>query len=576
MILLSEYVNLITETLSKDVKNLRDILRNTMGEYFKENGVLVSGDNDKVPDDIKEYWSHNAKELELGRLYLNSDNDDENKELIDSLCSIISERNNVKASYNGTSNIYGTNVASSKFYSYKIDVTSGDKQYSFYITNKNNGKSLFSEKTLSPNKLLNLKSKNTFNGVSELKEAVLSSLNSKFSGDKFKSVILLITSIIDALTNKRNYTTISDLFKGTTDDFFNSIQKGNVICNVGDADVTLDGNKISVKDLLKEQSKSTISYLEKDFGEILGPFIFLTLFDKSSVTFPTSSNEELIDYYIDGHKVSAKQKGGGAPPSGASIFKSIILTPNKLNGSEKTQEEVMTNVSTELDKMNTKEEDAKYTDAEQFMIDSVCKSFRSPCVQQFVELSYKYVINTNDVVKQLPKSRSVFTKDMLSNNILTKEQSDLYTKIKDKNDGDIVDKIVGNNPLEFFKDLHAKIGYAFKSTNKDVKVDFNKLTLEEWNKLTPELKVGALVYPLLVIAVININSIYKNKDICGDDCVTSVINKQIDMKQVYLGINQKNADIECVASKGCTWRFKTGGSSVTNISKGKVSVEMIK
>ena len=79
---------------------------------------------------------------------------------------------------------------------------------------------------------------------------------------------------------------------------------------------------------------------------------------------------------------------------------------------------------------------------------------------------------------------------------------------------------------------------------------------------------------MLVVAVNNINSIYKNEEICGKDCVTSVINKQIDMKQVYFQINQSDATIDCVASKGSKWMFKTKGY-ITNLSNGKVAVKLI-
>lgn len=376
---------------------------------------------------------------------------------------------------------------------------------------------------------------------------------------------------MNAVTDRKNLKTSSSLFQhSNTDAFFEDIQEGKLVCDLENASVQSDGEEVSIKELLKEQSKSTITYIEKDFGEIIGPLIFLTIFDNSSVTYPTLSNEAIIDYYIDGHKVSAKQmKGGGAAASGVSYFKSITLTDTKVNGSEKSQEQVMTGAAGELDDMNKKEEEAKYTDAERFMIESVCETYKLNGTRHFAALALRYVIDPSGVVKSLPKSKPVFTKDMLDNNILTKEQVSLFNKISGNGDDDIASQIVGDNPSEFFISLFKKIGYTQLKTGS---IDFEHLTGEEWSKF--KYKVGALIYPMLVVAVNNINSIYKNEEICGKDCVTSVINKQIDMKQVYFQINQSDATIDCVASKGSKWMFKTKGY-ITNLSNGKVAVKIV-
>lgn len=569
MSLLSYYVYNINE--AKKVKSLISTLRDAGVQYLRDSNINIKADGD-LPKENSKYWNgKHAKEL--FRLYLNSDSDSDNKKFLNELCYEMSDKTGLDVYVsNYSSKIYGGEKSSGKYPSYEIEVVDEDnnKVEKFYISNKNSGTNLFQEKSLVPDNLLSLKSKDTFDSADELKNAVAASLKSKFSGDKFKNVVSLLIYIMDAITDKKNLITTSSLFQHSSSDaFFEDVQEGKLICTLENTKIKSDGEEVTIKDLLKEQSKSTITYIEKDFGEIIGPLIFLTLFDKSVVTYPTLSNEVIIDYYIDGHKVSAKQKkGGGAAASGASYFKSITLTDTKVNGSEKSQEQVMTSASNELDKMKPSEEDSKYTDAELFMIESVCETYKLNGTRHFAELAYRYAIDPTDVVKHLPKSKSVFTKDMLDGNILSKEQISLFTKIENNKDNDIVEQIVGNNPSEFFLSLFNKIGYKELKTSS---IDFEHLTLWEWKKFGH--KVGALLYPLLVVAVNNINSIYKSEDICGKDCVTSVINKQIDMKQVYFQINQSNVTIDCIASKGSKWKFKTKGY-ITNLSNGKVAVKI--
>lgn len=568
MILLSNYVSNINE--AKRVNSLISTLRNAGIQYLRDNNINTRADGELPKENSKYYSSKHA--LELFRVYMKSDSDTDNKGFLDELCREMSDRTGLDVHVsNYSSKIYGGNESSGKYPSYEIEVVNGGTKEHFYISNKNNGTSLFQDKSLVPDNLLPLKSKNTYDNASELKSAVASALKSKFSGDKFKGAVSLLIYIMDAVTDRKNLKTSSSLFQhSNTDAFFEDIQEGKLVCDLENANAESDGEKISIKELLKEQSKSTITYIEKDFGEIIGPLIFLTLFDKSSVTYPTLSNEAIIDYYIDGHKVSAKQmKGGGAAASGVSYFKSITLTDTKVNGSEKSQEQVMTGAAGELGDMSKKEEDAKYTGAERFMIESVCETYKMNGTRHFAALALRYVIDPSDVVKSLPKSKAVFTKDMLDNNILTKEQVSLFNKISGNSADDIAGQIVGDNPSEFFISLFRKIGYTQLKTGS---IDFEHLTLEEWKKF--KYKVGALIYPMLVVAVNNINSIYKNEEICGKDCITSVINKQIDMKQVYFQINQSDATIDCVASKGSKWMFKTKGY-ITNLSNGKVAVKIM-
>ena len=77
-------------------------------------------------------------------------------------------------------------------------------------------------------------------------------------------------------------------------------------------------------------SDPDIAKIAKDYGEILGGAYMERLVSNTplGLSFPTESNEPLVDFYIDGQSISMKA-GGGAAPSLSNIGNLIQKDPNK-------------------------------------------------------------------------------------------------------------------------------------------------------------------------------------------------------------------------------------------------------
>jgi hypothetical protein len=77
-------------------------------------------------------------------------------------------------------------------------------------------------------------------------------------------------------------------------------------------------------------SDPDIAKIAKDYGEILGGAYMERLVSSTplGLSFPTESNEPLVDFYIDGQSISMKA-GGGAAPSLSNIGKLIQKDPKK-------------------------------------------------------------------------------------------------------------------------------------------------------------------------------------------------------------------------------------------------------
>lgn len=564
--LISTYTQLFNE--AQQQKQMVTVLHDVGAAWLIQNGIYVN--NTELSMKKSDYWDTNKHKAELFRFYFNSDNDEENKETLDGLIHALSDGTGYEVSmYNNdySSKINGvTSGTSSYYFSYTICIKNKEtgKDNIMFICNRNSGTEVFASKDLTPSKLLNLKQKNSYENVEDLISDITTSIDKRFRGEKYTSAVFLIKEIISIISVRSNYN-IYGFTSSSVDDFFYNTNKIKILIDLINTNIKLNDKSIKkIKELFVNQTKNTIRCIEKDFGEILGPIIFMTLFKNVTVTFPISSNEKLIDYFINGHKVSAKQEGGGSNSSGAGVFNN--LTPNSVNGSKKKQQELMSKVTVETNKMKEKEEESKYTEVEREFIDSVASTYSKSCCLQQIELISKFLLYNKKLKKKFKSYKPV-----INDYVFTDEQIKIFSSITSANDTKLIDEIVGDDPKSFFKELFKKINY--KPSSKTL-IKYDQLDKSNWDKLHN--KYGALVYPLFQITVKIINSIYKDEKICGLDVITSIINKQIDMKQVYFGIKQNKCCIECIASKAATWCFTTGRLSINKMSNTHLAIQLIK
>lgn len=527
---LKEYARVFNESLKNEAL-MKKTLRNTGLKFFNDNNITYNGVDigNKASD-----YTNNKRKGELFRVYLNSDNDADNKETLQRLYDALSDGTGYKVSAHGgdwSSSISDSADVSSLYFSYAIDITdeeTGDTTV-MHITNKNSASRVFSNKALTPNKLLPL-SKNNKYSATELAETALSTLSTKYSDDKYKQSIALIEKITNVVADTHNYITTGAFNSKSADELFNNPEMGVV---------TIDASSIS--DNIKSAPKNLIASIEKDYGEILGGIMFGTLFSAAEILYPVASNEPLVDYYVAGHKVSAKQGSGGGKPAGTHIFAAI----NALGRDELTD---------------------VYDEAEMSFIDNVASTYKLNVAQQQIALISKFVLRNNE----LPKIFKGY-KPVIAEQIFTDEQIRALESINDKYDEETVESIVGDDPQKFFDDMLGAINY--KPASKML-FKYNNITKEYWDNC--KFKYGALIYPLWKVCIDIINSIYGETGVFGKDVISTVINKQIDMRQVYLSIKREELHIKCVMAQASKWRVTTGGISAVNITNARLSVMIVK
>lgn len=409
--------------------------------------------------------------------------------------------------------------ASSKYRSFTISVDG--EQY--YVANIMSDSSLLRSKDLNPGKLgLASKGHNVYTSFTELKNAVLSKL--KNIKDKYPEIYEGIYNIIEVIETS-NYDSSGSFSFNDIEDFFTSDDDGKLSFDIDKIDLSkiLDGD---------------IANIEKDFGEVLGPLVFLRLFDNVNVVYPTSQGEPMVDYYINGYKVSAKQLGGGGKPSGFDV-----MLRAKTNLEE---------IEQEVDELTSSEEKVMYSDKEIEFINKVASTYELSIFKQQCKLISEFAMTDS-------------INDLLGFSLNTLES---YKELADKLDK----KLESEDIEEFFNRLYKLTDYT---TYKEYTPEYIADNYYDYI-MTPMKKWGILFYPLYVNAINKINKLYGSEDNSSDDVISSVIQKSIQMKQVYFGIRKKKMKLEVISSGVHSWKVTTGGMSTNNIGNSKLSIEMKK
>ena len=464
--------------------------------------------------------------MEVGRFEMGTD-EDVNKEF---LKDAFKDTGGVSISDDDSEVVGRSKGASGTYKSYKI--TYNDEVY--YVANKTQDKQTLHNKDLSPDKVLVLtESSNTFDNRKQLKDAVNRGLASL--KEKHPEIVKCCDKLIDIL-DEGSLKREGSFKEGTADDFFNTSSEGRIELDLS-----------SIKKYIEPIENGDIACIEKDFGEILGPFLFFRLFNDCKVVFPTVSNEPLIDYYINGYKVSAKQLGGGGKPAGKDLMLKTVANLKK------NVENELDDLKKEKDQMNKKEKKAMYDYKEIEFINNIAISYSMSVFDQKNSLIQKYVVDK-----------------YLSNNEAFKKFKNLanekHSKVDFSKINEILDSIVGDHPKEFFEEVYKAIGYNDTSHLLN-KYDWDKINTEN----QPKLKYGFFIYPLWAICIKEINEEYGSEN---EDVISSIIHKAVDMKQVYFGIRKNKMILEVVSSGVSKWTFDVGGLSIPNPLNASLSIKL--
>ena len=239
---------------------------------------------------------------------------------------------------------------------------------------------------------------------------------------------------------------------------------------------------------------------------------------------------------INGNKVSAKQLGGGGRPAG-----SEIMLRAKANLEE---------IENSVDDLTDSEMDAMYSEKEKEFIKKVASTYELSIFKQQCALINEFALT--DAIK-----------DLLGFSIKNLESyKDLVYKLDNKFENEDIE--------EFFTKFYNLLDYTSAKTYTPSYIADNYYEYS----MTDKTKWGILFYPLYITAINKINEIYGSRDDNEEDVISSVIQKSIQLKQVYFGIRKNKMKLEVISSGVHSWKVVPGGMSTNNIGNSKLSIEM--
>ena len=539
---LSEYIYMY-ENKQDEVLNfnaVQRILINLLKKFGEENKLKsgLSGNKFSQPT------THKKTIFEVK--FPSPEDNEQNKQFLDDIIKYINDKYSnwdIKILDNYTSSIYNRPDTSSEYFSYRIEVNIPDniESYVYFIINRNKINGLLQSKQLTPVKILTGQKIDSehgqaylFTNSSDYYNNILDNINKKLADSKYDNIRTVIINIIKTIQNKHNYKITGSFNDSNINMWLNNNKQGFIDININIPE-------------LQQVQKYDIACIEKDFGEILGPCVLYTLFNDINISFPLTETESLVDYYVNGFGISAKQWGGGGTPSGSAIFNSIK------DDEIKDIDELKININD----IDPKDRKYYYTKQEIDFIKKVGSTYKLNTKQQQIQLINEFVI------KVIP-------------DLFTKEQKELFLNLNPSKtiSTNNIDELVGNNVQQFFLTLYKKLNYH-DTTSSHYKI--NQLTNEFWydskDKDNNLLKCSILLYPLYKTAIDNINNIYGSKNI-NYDAITNVINKQINIKQIYFGIDKSKLKLKVCSSEAERWYCKMSGISVNNMFNNKLGVKI--
>jgi hypothetical protein len=276
------------------------------------------------------------------------------------------------------------------------------------------------------------------------------------------------------------------------------------------------------KKFLKDVSKSDLATIGKDFGELLGGIYLGTAVGiKNKLNFP-KGNEKLVDFYIDGYKISSKYDKGAAA-SMTDLIKS--LDPSQIKkGSEEEKFYNSVKVFTE-------------------------KGVTGP--NAFLNLA-------KNEQKKMPAIKKLA-------NIIGVKVQDLNTQVINDYVTNLVSKLKGDDKKnaalnKTFGDLYSEMGRAPKG---------NKV---EWSGLDPKLYYGVVTAPFSYYVKDRLNEIPEYKEMLKD-----MVSKT-EVKQMYLLFSTKENglvfNIKSFNDPNAQFEFEIPSISVNNPTSSKLGFKL--
>lgn len=288
--------------------------------------------------------------------------------------------------------------------------------------------------------------------------------------------------------------------------------------------------KISDK-LFEGIDQLSINNFQNDYGEILGGFAAFNLLKDygSGLSYPTASNERLVDFYFDGYSVSSKA-GGGGTPSGETIIKKIhVLRKDGIVQPEGSDEVAF--------------------------FDTVVEEWVNPPK-----------LSSSGIYNNIMNLASIHIQDRNNSGYwFLSEQTGFGPKQLERSKvEDFLDNL-SNDPTSFrsfLAELWDKSGMSWNDSKLDKYI-------EDYSKMGNK-RIGVVFYPIMVEAVDVLNEKYAEQ-------LTKFGQMATDVKQLYLDVVVKKGMFifKIVPFKTATFKFEQKGS-MPNPFNANMGIKILK
>lgn len=273
-------------------------------------------------------------------------------------------------------------------------------------------------------------------------------------------------------------------------------------------------------DLIDPKSVNAIA---KDFGEVLGGIFMFNLVDEkgTGLAFPIESNLELVDFFFDKLQISSKAGKKGAKASAGGYISAIERAKEEM-GWEFTPEEskVYNDILVQLKDDATKE--PKNTT---HLTRSRTSSTFSNCVNLF-NIHLRSGTSWNYWLSSTGMNAGNINRDAIIQSFIDlKESGNLHKTLS---------KFLRITPIKTTKKSHPLLSKLLKARNeKQIAVVIDEIIKAELY----DILIGTILYPCSKNLANVINTKYGKT-------LTSLINKALTVKQLYLALNIKKDQIK--------------------------------
>ena len=337
-------------------------------------------------------------------------------------------------------------------------------------------------------------------------------------GNTFSNADSLASSVEGTIDSK--YPKHSDMLKSLVEDVRKGTKQTKSLSEVKDATETINMSE-ETKEKMTAFSIADINIMGKNFGEVLGAIFLGKYTGGKDIYFPDASNQALIDFTIDGYKISSKYKKGAA----ASMTE-LISGLGKSELSEEEQE-----LYDKLKVFEKKDKPEKAGGPNAFI--TLAKSLQLPGIQA------------------LTKALGIEENELTAENINSK----------------IIDMISGvSDPEQKSKIVLEKLNPFYDA------IDHRPSKNIQWSNMKSSQLYGLVTSPLSYCVADELN---KNQSYVKT--LKSMVSKT-EIKQMYLdfkiGKKQIVFDIKSFNSDSATFKFDIPSISVTHPTASKLGFRM--